>query len=148
MRVGAVKEWVKAGDSETFGAIKLKPMQLAILRCNKEHDVLVNLPTGFGKSLLFQYPASKLHGKCIVVVVPLKALLWDCLKEAELHGLTASECDMSMIRKYEKSSDLPQLLFLTPERLFQNQGVMSFLDYLHSERKIELFVVDEAHCIS
>lgn len=100
MRLGAVKDWVRPGDSETFGPIKLKPMQLAILRCNRQHDVLVNLPTGFGKSLLFQYPASKLQGSCIVVVVPLKALLWDCLKEAELHGLTASECDANMVRTY------------------------------------------------
>jgi superfamily II DNA helicase RecQ len=57
-------------------------MQIAILNCNKEHDVIVNLPTGFGKSLLFQYPASRLVNKCVVVFVPLKALLWDCLKEA------------------------------------------------------------------
>lgn len=89
MRIGAVKDWVSPGEGMFFGQIKLKPMQIAILKCNRENDVLVNLPTGFGKSLLFQYPASKLKDKCIVVFVPLKALLWDCLKEAELHNLTA-----------------------------------------------------------
>jgi len=63
-----------------FGDIKLKPMQNAIINCNKHFDVLVNLPTGFGKSILFQFPASNLYDKCIIVFVPLKALLWDCLK--------------------------------------------------------------------
>jgi superfamily II DNA helicase RecQ len=32
-------------------------MQTAIINCNKEFDVLVNLPTGYGKSMLFQYQA-------------------------------------------------------------------------------------------
>lgn len=148
MKMGAVKDWVGAGERMNFGEIKLKPMQMAILKCNREHDVLVNLPTGFGKSLLFQYPASLLTNKCIVVFVPLKALLWDCLKEAELHNLTAVECDSAFIKKYEAHGFLPQLLFLTPERLFQNQMVMAFLDCLNEEKRIELFVIDEAHCIS
>jgi superfamily II DNA helicase RecQ len=57
-------------------------MQRAILNCLQVSDVIANLPTGFGKSLLFQYPASlqKLNEKCIIVVVPLKALLWDSIR--------------------------------------------------------------------
>jgi superfamily II DNA helicase RecQ len=55
-------------------------MQIAIINCNKFYDVLVNLPTGFGKSMLFQYPASKLINECIIIFVPLKALLWDSIK--------------------------------------------------------------------
>jgi superfamily II DNA helicase RecQ len=89
MQNGAIKDWTLPGEALTFGDIRMKPMQIAILNCNRRHDVLVNLPTGFGKSLLFQYPASKLKDQCVVVFVPLKALLWDCLKEAELHKLTA-----------------------------------------------------------
>lgn len=80
MRIGVIKDWVKPGQSALFGDIRLKPMQIAILNCNKDNDVLVNLPTGFGKSLLFQYQAAQLQDKCIVVFVPLRALLWDCLK--------------------------------------------------------------------
>jgi superfamily II DNA helicase RecQ len=57
-------------------------MQIAIINCNKLNDVLVNLPTGFGKSMLFQYPASKLLNECIIIFVPLRALLWDSIKEA------------------------------------------------------------------
>jgi superfamily II DNA helicase RecQ len=54
MRIGVVKDWVQPGEEAKFGDIKLKPMQIAIIKCNRQHDVLVNLPTGFGKSLLFQ----------------------------------------------------------------------------------------------
>ncbi len=114
MRIGAIKDWVLPGEESSFGDIKLKPMQIAIIKCNRQHDVLVNLPTGFGKSLLFQEPASKLQDRCIVVFVPLKALLWDCLKEAELHKITSAECENVFIKKYSKHGFLPQLLFLTP----------------------------------
>lgn len=54
----------------------------------------------------------------------------------------------AFIREYQKKKKLPQLLFLTPERLFQNQGVLSFVDMLNVMNKIELIVIDEAHCIS
>lgn len=57
-------------------------MQIAIIKCNLLNDVLVNLPTGFGKSMLFQYSASKLFNECIIIFVPLRALLWDSIKEA------------------------------------------------------------------
>jgi len=80
MKIGKVSDWTSALEKKIFGVIKLKQMQIAILNCNKDHDVIVNLPTGFGKSLLYQYPASKLVKKCIVIFVPLKALLWDSLK--------------------------------------------------------------------
>jgi superfamily II DNA helicase RecQ len=78
-----VDDWVNKNDNYSFGGMKLKPMQMAIINCNKSKDVIVNLPTGFGKSLLFQYPASTLYDKTIIVFVPLRALLWDCLKEAK-----------------------------------------------------------------
>jgi superfamily II DNA helicase RecQ len=57
-------------------------MQKAILNCLEVSDVVANLPTGFGKSLLFQYPASlqKVNINCILVIVPLKALLWDTIR--------------------------------------------------------------------
>lgn len=80
MRLGKISDWTKSGEEITFKNIRLKPMQAAIINCNRSNNVLVNLPTGFGKSLLFQYPASQLIDKCVIVFVPLKALLWDCLK--------------------------------------------------------------------
>jgi superfamily II DNA helicase RecQ len=89
MRLGKISEWARPGEEIVFKSIRMKPMQIAIINCNKNNNVVVNLPTGFGKSLLFQYPASQLKDKCVIVFVPLKALLWDCLKEAELLNISA-----------------------------------------------------------
>lgn len=65
-------------------------MQKAIITCSRKHDVLVNLPTGYGKSMLYQYQALISKNKTIVVIVPLKALLWDAILEAFKLGLTAA----------------------------------------------------------
>lgn len=65
-------------------------MQKAIISCNLYNDVLVNLPTGYGKSMLYQYQALISNNKTIIVVVPLKALLWDAILEAFKLGLSAA----------------------------------------------------------
>lgn len=58
--ISKLAEWVDNGvtPETVFGTMKLKGLQKAILNCLQKHDVIANLPTGFGKSLLFQYPAS------------------------------------------------------------------------------------------
>ena len=97
MKIGKVSEWSDVSQEVTFKGIRLKPMQLAIINCNQRHHVLANLPTGFGKSMLFQYPASRLTRTTILVFVPLKALLWDSLKEATLFNLSAAELTPAFI---------------------------------------------------
>jgi superfamily II DNA helicase RecQ len=64
--------------SFNFMHVILKPLQSEIIEASKTRDVLVNLPTGYGKSMLYQYPAAN-SNKITVVFVPLRALLWDAL---------------------------------------------------------------------
>ncbi len=84
IKIARMADWVDKGNTPDtiFSKFKLKNMQKAILNCLQVSDVVANLPTGFGKSLLFQYPASlqKINNKCIIVIVPLKALLWDSIR--------------------------------------------------------------------
>jgi superfamily II DNA helicase RecQ len=53
------------------------------------NDVIVNLPTAYGKSLLYQYPAFY-SSKITIVFVPLKSLLFDSLIEAEQLNIAAA----------------------------------------------------------
>lgn len=94
-------------------------MQKAIIVCNQENDVLVNLPTGYGKSMLYQYQALLSHTKTIVVIVPLKALLWDSIVEASRLGISAAELSPENMDRFDLAMP-PKLLFVTPERLYQN----------------------------
>ena len=60
-----------------FGWTALRPNQLAAMRAvMKRHDALVVLPTGAGKSAIYQIPASLIPGPT-VVISPLLALQQD-----------------------------------------------------------------------
>lgn len=46
MKIGTIKEWAQLDHPIMFKGVELQPLQMAIINCNKEHDVLVCLPTG------------------------------------------------------------------------------------------------------
>ncbi len=111
-------------------------------------DTLVVLPTGGGKSLIFQLPALVLEGATIVIS-PLIALMKDQVDSLEKVGIPATFINSS-ISPDEASARLEKvkagyykIIYIAPER-FYNQ---SFLEGLKGI-KISLFAVDEAHCVS
>ena len=60
-----------------FGIGRLRPEQeAAMLGVLKGRDALVTLPTGFGKSLIYQIPAMILE-RPTIVISPLVALMAD-----------------------------------------------------------------------
>src|SRR5882757_6114342 len=62
---------------QTFGIERLRPEQEAAMVAVLEgRDALVALPTGFGKSLIYQVPAMLLE-RPTIVVSPLIALMAD-----------------------------------------------------------------------
>ncbi len=74
---------------------RLKDQQrLAIVSLLQGKDVVCILPTGFGKSLIFQqYILTKLKIKetvpCILIISPLKSVVEDQIKELSKFGLSA-----------------------------------------------------------
>src|SRR4051812_34729313 len=111
-------------------------------------DALVVMPTGSGKSVIYQLPALMLPGLTIVVS-PLIALMKDqqdklaaCGVEAlAMHSHLNTAEARETARQVEEGEG--EILYLTPER-FKDRD---FFDRLLS-RKVSLFVVDEAHCVS
>jgi ATP-dependent DNA helicase RecQ len=111
-------------------------------------DALVVMPTGSGKSIVYQLPALLLPG-LTVVVSPLIALMKDQLDKLFACGvdalamhshLTTSEARETARQVQEGEGEI---LYLTPERFKDRE----FFDRLLS-RQVSLFVVDEAHCVS
>lgn len=110
-------------------------------------DVLGVLQTGGGKSLCYQLPALLLPGLTLVVS-PLISLMIDQVREtkalyykqvAALHSLQSWHERQSILRSLSSY----QLLYISPE-LIQEPRIIQLLQ----ARKVSLFVVDEAHCIS
>lgn len=112
-------------------------------------DTLVILPTGGGKSMIYQLSALYLGG-VTVVVSPLIALMEDQIRQLKDRSVEAYAWHSGMKRdeQYQvldmvRKSTGPVLLYVSPERL----GTRVFEEFITS-LKVSLLAVDEAHCIS
>lgn len=135
-----------------FGWKALRPNQLAAMRAvMKRRDALVVLPTGAGKSAIYQIPASLIPGPT-VVISPLLALQQDQI--ASLNERQRPELRAVRISSNESPTQQAQaiteiregraeFLFITPEQL-SNPARMAEVAGL----KPALVAIDEAHCIS
>ncbi len=111
-------------------------------------DTLVLMPTGGGKSLLYQLPALAQPGLCIVVT-PLIALMKDQVDQLRKRGIKAaavhsglSQRQIDILLDNCVYGDV-KFLYIAPERI----GTEIFR--LRAARmNVSLIAVDEAHCIS
>jgi len=132
-----------------FGFDAFRHGQEEIVRTVLERrDAVVVMPTGAGKSLCYQLPALVGNGVTLVIS-PLIALMKDQVDALERRGLAATFVNSSLDparqgeRLYAVRSGRVRLLYVAPER-FGNRG---FLEAM-SNVKVDLFAIDEAHCIS
>jgi len=111
-------------------------------------DSLILMPTGGGKSLCYQLPATLMSG-ITIVISPLIALMKDQVDSLKRQGIKAEFINSSLqpeniIQIFQKlAKGEITLLYLAPERL----NSPYFIEGLHS-LPIKLFAIDEAHCIS
>ncbi|HZF10747.1 MAG TPA: ATP-dependent DNA helicase RecQ [Thermoanaerobaculia bacterium] len=132
-----------------FGFPSLREGQEEVIRgVMAGQDTLAIMPTGAGKSLCYQLPGMELPGTT-VVVSPLISLMKDQVDKLHELGIEAAQVN-STLSASEESETLEAIqkeqrdfVFTTPERLAQPE----FLATLKTNR-IDLFVIDEAHCIS
>jgi ATP-dependent DNA helicase RecQ len=120
----------------------------AINSLHSGHHTLAVMPTGAGKSLIFQLAALQLDG-ITLVISPLIALMKDQVDNLILRNISATYINSALpateqTRRLENLfQEKYKIVYIAPERLRN----VSFLKALHSQ-KINLLAVDEAHCIS
>src|SRR4029079_1929795 len=143
------REAARAILTERFGHSDFRRGQWAPIEALLEGgDALVVMPTGSGKSIIYQLPALLLPGLTIVVS-PLIALMKDQKDKLTARGVdaVAMHSHLSTLESREAHRQVREgegeLLYLTPER-FKDRD---FFEHL-LKRKVSLFVVDEAHCVS
>ena len=132
-----------------WGYDQFRPQQLAVIDAVLEgKDVLTLLPTGAGKSLCYQIPVLCKQG-IGVIISPLIALMQDQVKDLAEKNIAAismsSELDFYQLQAISKEvlAGKYQFIFCSPEKLAQKQ-FQAFLQKI----PIQLFAIDEAHCIS
>ncbi|WP_104044751.1 RecQ family ATP-dependent DNA helicase [Arthrobacter sp. ZGTC412] len=141
--------------ASSFSLPHLRDGQLDGIRALADgRDVLAVMPTGYGKSAIYQVAARYLHnttGRPAVVVSPLIALQEDQLDRlaAELGegaavAVNSSRSDSEVVAAWQAvESGEATFLFLAPEQLAKQETVDRI-----AKLDISVFVVDEAHCVS
>jgi ATP-dependent DNA helicase RecQ len=137
---------------EHFGFDKFKGQQEEIIQSVLSgKDTFVIMPTGGGKSLCYQLPASILPGVAIIVS-PLIALMKnqvDLVRSYSSKDDVAHFLNSTLTKKEIKAvqedlrSGRTKMLYVAPETLTKQDN----LDFF-AELEISFFAVDEAHCIS
>lgn len=132
-----------------FGFTAFRPGQEeAIRHVLAGRDTLVVMPTGAGKSLIFQLPALLLDGVTLVVS-PLIALMKDQVDRLLAQGIPATYINSALSLAEQNAcirgmrEGAYKLVYIAPERL-RSAGFARAL----GRARIARLVVDEAHCIS
>ncbi len=144
-----VKKQLHNALKHYFGYESFRSGQLAVMEnLVQGRDCLVLMPTGGGKSLCYQLPATILAG-ITIVVSPLIALMKDQVDSLTRQGIAAAYVNSTLTKEeintiFKKLAQGElKLLYVAPERLLNYY----FLQGL-SSLKISAFAIDEAHCIS
>jgi ATP-dependent DNA helicase RecQ len=132
-----------------FGVRRFRPGQRELISAALAgRNALGVLPTGSGKSLCYQLPSLFLKG-VVVVVSPLIALMQDQHEKLLEADVDAARLDSTIKRSEQRDVEeeledgAHHIVLVTPERLASEEH----LEPLRN-RGVDLFVVDEAHCVS
>jgi ATP-dependent DNA helicase RecQ len=132
-----------------FGFGEFRPGQRDAVQAALEgRDSLVVMPTGGGKSLCYQLPGIA-SPDLTVIVSPLIALMADQYRRLLLGGhpaaMVASGMEEAAVTEAMRAirGGGARIVLCSPER-FASASFMAAL----AARTVDLFVVDEAHCVS
>jgi ATP-dependent DNA helicase RecQ len=138
---------LQAAATRIFGWDELRPDQVTAMAAALDgRDVLAVMPTGSGKSAIYQVPSVLLDGATLVVS-PLIALQEDQiagLADTEapagvaINSTSAARASWDAVRRHEAD-----YIFAAPEQLAKDDVLQRL-----GEAELSLIVVDEAHCVS
>ncbi|XP_069113645.1 uncharacterized protein [Argopecten irradians] len=161
-------------DYEPGLVLKEKQSEALECLCNERCDLLVNLPVGYGKSIIFHLlPKLFIDTTCsnpiIVVVSPLNIIQKDQLESMKKRGISACKLDIKTkvdettdtlddvdLEKYDVKCDVPlttvingeySIILCHPEALLnttEGKGLLSNERFTHNVKAV---VIDECHII-
>ena len=131
---------------------KFRPNQIDGIRQTIEgNDSIVLLPTGSGKSVVYQLLSYIMPGT-VIVVDPITSLIEDQVDNLvrigadRVLGIIANTKNKGLLQSAMESGHF-NLIFISPERL-QIEGFRRALRHLSSWSVIPVCAIDEAHCVS
>lgn len=145
---------------KVFGIENFRLAQEGVCNANMDgRDIICIMPTGAGKSLTYQLPATLMPG-CTLVISPLVSLMRDQLlhlQENDIEGLmfTASMSNAERNEAYNRLTATAsnnrkevKICYVTPERIGKSKKFDSILARMVAAKTLARIVIDEAHCVS
>ncbi|CAF0754232.1 unnamed protein product [Adineta steineri] len=150
---------VEKTRTEIFKINSFRQWQLETINVTlSNHDCILIMPTGGGKSLCYQLPAIVSDGVTIVVS-PLLSLVEDqvyALKNLNidaraLNSATSHDEQTDIMRILDGKDSIEstlKILYLTPEKIAKSKTIMAKLQKLYETNRFTRLIVDEVHCVS
>ncbi|CAH8566104.1 unnamed protein product [Heterobilharzia americana] len=148
---------------DIFHISEFRPLQITAINALLDgRDIILVMPTGAGKSLVYQLPALinvnafKVNGRQLgsvtLVISPLVSLMVDHFRWEYTITRTTSN-SFSSCRKTESQKDITstsklRLLYVTPEKLAKSKLLLNRLEIAYSTNQLAYIAIDEVHCAS
>ncbi|XP_062577127.1 ATP-dependent DNA helicase RecQ-like [Saccostrea cucullata] len=137
---------VKFNERTGRKIVKLKPKQYsALLDVLNGHDVIAALPTGYGKSLIYELIPYVLPDAKVIVVEPLNVIINQQI--SKLDGMAVVLKDLNISKTIEDGQFSYSYVYSHPENILGKPLVNKFFQCKYFEENRVVIVIDEAHCI-
>jgi len=148
--------WFARGEDFDFREYQQEAVKKVLER---NEDILIRLPTGKGKTLIFQAPIlyrSRSTRRLSLVISPLRALMQDQVISLNDKGIIDEVDYLSSERPWFETNEVYQgiqdgricLLYIAPERFRSRRFIEALARRIDRDGSLEYAVFDEAHCIS
>ncbi|WAR08796.1 LOW QUALITY PROTEIN: BLM-like protein, partial [Mya arenaria] len=137
----ALETFNKVYKTEIPGLKPLQAKTLNVLLSGK--DCVCCLPTGYGKSLIFEI-LPFIDPACLVLVVePLNVIMvQECQKLGDSAICLSAESDLGPVKDGKV-----KYIFCHPEDILNNKSIIELFRCEHMNERKTFLVIDEAHCV-
>ncbi|KAL5022891.1 hypothetical protein ScPMuIL_002046 [Solemya velum] len=139
--------------NEEFGMdiCSLKSLQERAINSIIKNDVICMLPTGYGKSLIYEILPIVCREKlkrdaCVIVLEPLNVIIQQQMLKLGSKALTLSKNMCETWMKRLECGDC-SYIFCHPENIIGEKNIYTILSKKAYSSKLVFIVVDEAHCV-
>lgn len=149
----ALKEYFGFDGFRVYDGDRESLQEAAAASAVAGESLLAIFPTGGGKSITFQLPAlmaARATAGLTVVLSPLQSLMKDQVDNLEKKEIFAAVTINGLVNLLERKAAFEEiesgrasLLYISPEAL-RSPSIVRALE----KRRVERFVIDEAHCFS